>query len=75
MGMAAQMRKRAIKATSATRSKKVIKTVTAADRVALNRSMEPIIKDNERMYREMTEYQAKNSHIYGSKTKVLRNKK
>ncbi len=64
MGMAEQMRKRAIKATSATRSKKTIKTGTAADIVALNRSMEPIIKDNERMYREMAEYQAKNSHIY-----------
>lgn len=66
-GMEEQMRKKAIKATSAIRSKKIDKTIKRCDVVALNRSMEPIIEDNKRMYREMSDYQAKNSKIYGLK--------
>lgn len=47
-GMAAKMKKRAIKATSATRSTVVIKRVPRCDVVALNRTMEPVIRQNER---------------------------
>lgn len=73
MGMEEQMRKKAKKATSATKSKEIVKTIKRCDVVELNRSMEPIIQENERMYREMSDYLAKNSKTYGSKTKILKN--
>lgn len=47
-GMAAKMKKKAIKATSATRSTKVVKRIQRCDVVELNRTMEPIIRQNER---------------------------
>lgn len=47
-GMAAEMKKRAIKATSATRSATVVKRIPRCDVVELNRTMEPIIRQNER---------------------------
>ena len=47
-GMAAKMKKKAIKATSATRSTKVVKQIPRCDVVELNRTMEPIIRQNER---------------------------
>lgn len=73
MGMAEQMKKRAIKATNARRSNVVVKTIDRADIETLKLTLEPIIEDNKRMYKEMTEYLAKNSHIYG--TKILELKK
>ncbi len=47
-GMAAKMKKKAIKATSATRSTTVVKRIPRCDVVELNRTMEPIIRQNER---------------------------
>jgi|GEM_PF-7036762 len=47
-GMAAKMKRKAIKATSVTRSATVIKRIPRCDVVELNRTMEPIIHQNER---------------------------
>ena len=47
-GMAAKMERKAIKATSATRSATVVKRIPRCDVVELNRTMEPIIRQNER---------------------------
>jgi len=47
-GMATKMKARAIKATSATRSTKVVKRIPRCDVVELNRTMEPVIRQNER---------------------------
>lgn len=45
-GMAAQMKKRAIKATTVSLSKKVVKRIPRCDVVALSRSMENTIHQN-----------------------------
>ena len=66
MGMAEQMKKKAIKATSATRSSVVVKRIPRCDVVELNRSMEPIINQNERERRAMTEAISKDQSIYRS---------
>lgn len=47
-GMARKMHERAVKATSAVKSPKIIKTVRRCDVVALNRTMEPIMRQNEK---------------------------
>ena len=47
-GMAKRMKTKAIKATSATRSTKVVKRIPRCDVVELNRTMEPVIRQNER---------------------------
>ena len=47
-GMAVKMKQKAIKATSATRSANVVKRIPRCDVVELNRTMEPIIRQNER---------------------------
>lgn len=46
--MAEKMKRKAIKATSAARSKEVVKRIPRCDVVELNRTMEPIIRQNER---------------------------
>lgn len=46
--MAEKMKKKSIKATSATRSAEVVKRIPRCDVVELNRTMEPIIRQNER---------------------------
>lgn len=46
-GMAEKMKKRAKRATLATRSDKVVKRIQRSDVVELNRTMEPIIRQNE----------------------------
>ena len=48
MGMAEQMKKKAIPWTSVNHSKKIIKKVNRAEVVELNRTLEPIIKQNHR---------------------------
>lgn len=48
MGMAEQMKKKAIPGTSVNHSKKIIKKVNRAEVVELNRTLEPIIKQNHR---------------------------
>lgn len=47
-GMAAKMKQRAIRATSAKRSNNIVKRIDRCDVVELNRTMEPIIRQNER---------------------------
>ena len=47
-GMAEKMKRKVIKAISATRSATVVKRVSRCDIVELNRTMEPIIRQNER---------------------------
>lgn len=47
-GMAEQMKRKAIQATSAARSMEVVKRIPRCDVVELNRTMEPIIRQNER---------------------------
>lgn len=47
-GMAEKMKRKAIKATSAARSTEVVKRIPRCDVVELNRTMEPIIRQNER---------------------------
>lgn len=53
--MAEKMKEKAIKATSATRSSKVVKTIKRCDVVALNRTMEPIIEQNRKELRDSWE--------------------
>lgn len=48
MSMANKMKEKAVPATSAKRSSKVIKTVNRADVVELNRTMQPIIEQNKK---------------------------
>lgn len=50
--MAEKMRKKAIKATNTTKSTKVVKYIERCDVVALNRTMELTIAQNERERRE-----------------------
>jgi hypothetical protein len=64
-GMAAKMKKRAIIATSATRSTKVVKQIPRCDVVELNRTMEPIIRQNER--ERIASEQAVAGSIFGGK--------
>lgn len=53
--MAEKMKEKAIKATSATRSSKVVKTIKRCDVVALNRTIEPIIEQNHKELRDSWE--------------------
>ena len=48
MSMANKMKEKAVPATSAKRSSKLIKTVNRADVVELNRTMQPIIEQNKK---------------------------
>ena len=65
MSMNDVMKKKAIEATSAKRSNKVVKRIPRADIVELNRSMEPIIEQNRREYIEGSDAIGKDGHIYG----------
>lgn len=53
--MAEKMKEKAIRITSAERSKEIVKTITRADEVQLNRTLEPIIEQNKKEYREGVE--------------------
>lgn len=55
MSMADKMKKKAIPATSAKRSKKIIKSINRADVIALNQTMKPIIEQNRRELKESWE--------------------
>lgn len=46
--MALKMKEKAIKASDATRCREIVHSVSRADVIALNRTMEPIIRQNER---------------------------
>ena len=64
-GMAKKMQAKAIKATLASRSTKVVKTIRRCDVVELNRTMEPIIRQNER--ERLASEQAVAGSIFGGK--------
>lgn len=67
MGMNEIMKKKAIPATSVKRSSKVVKRISRADVVSLNRSAESIIRQNEiERRRSDDEFGGKDSPFYGS---------
>ena len=47
-GMSARLKEKAKKASSVTRSTEVVKRIPRSDVVELNRTMEPVIRQNER---------------------------
>lgn len=61
MSMAEKMKKKAIPATSAKRSTKVVKRISEADRIELFRQLEPIVEQNRREIRESWE---ENHNLY-----------
>lgn len=65
VGMAKKMKLRAIRATSATRSTKIVKRIPRCDVIELNRSMEPVIRQNER--ERVASEQAVAGAIFGGK--------
>ncbi|MCM1500268.1 MAG: hypothetical protein NC124_17535 [Clostridium sp.] len=64
--MAEKMKRKSIKATSATRSVEVVKRIPRCDVVELNRTMEPIIRQNER--ERIASEQAMAGAIFGWKS-------
>lgn len=68
-GMATKMKAKAIKATSATRSTKVVKRIPRCDVVELNRTMEPVIRQNER--ERVASEQAVAGSIFGGKLLLI----
>lgn len=65
MGMAEQMKKKAIPATATKVSKKVVKRVDRADIIELNRTLEPIIQQN---HKELNDsWETVHNEIVGTK--------
>lgn len=64
-GMARKMQAKAVKATLVSRSTKVVKTIRRCDVIELNRTMEPIIRQNER--ERLASEQAVVGSIFGGK--------
>lgn len=65
MGMADQMKKKAIPATDTKISKEVVKRVDRADIIELNRTLEPIIQQN---HKELNDsWEAVHNEIVGTK--------
>ena len=64
-GMAKRMKTKAIKATSGTRTTRVVKRIPRCDVVELNRTMEPVIRQNER--ERVASEQAVAGAIFGGK--------
>lgn len=62
--MANQMKKKAIPASSVKRSTEIVKVISRADVVELNRSMEPKITQNRKEYIEMAEAINRDTSIY-----------
>lgn len=68
MGMEERMKKKAICATKAKRSNKVIKTISKADIEELFRQLEPIFEQNRREYNAGLEAIEKKGNIYREHT-------
>lgn len=64
MGMSNEMKRKAIPATSAKRSDKIVKTIPKADSIELFRQLEPIFAQNRREYNAGLEAIAKNGAYY-----------
>lgn len=69
MGMADKMKEKAIPATSAKKSAVIVQRISRADVVELNRSMEPIVQQNEIEYRASSDAISKDSSVYGDNCK------
>lgn len=62
--IASQMKKMAIPASSVKRSNDIVKVISRADIVELNRSMEPMIAQNRREYIASAEAISRDTSIY-----------